>query len=262
MATDYATKWIEAEATKKDDAVTVAAFLYKNIITRFGCHLELVSDRGTHFLNHTIEVLTEYFQIKHRKTTPYNPKANELTEKSNELLCRILNKVTVNHSYDWDTKLDAALWAFRNTEKITTKQTPFFLAYGMHPIMPIKFEVPSYRILQQDRLSAEESQLIRLQNLMALEENREDSLEITKAIQAKRKEKHDKKIKRADVKDGDLVLLYDSRHVKFPEKLQLRWIGPYKVKKRYNNGSVQLEDLEGNLFATRVNGGRIKRYYC
>ncbi|KAL2641652.1 hypothetical protein R1flu_009239 [Riccia fluitans] len=162
IAIDYATKWVEAEATKKDDTVTIAAFLHKNIITRFDCPLELVSDRGTHFLNNTIEALIEYFHIKHKKTTPYHPRANGLTEKSNELLCRILNKVTINHSYDWDTKLDAALWAFRNNEKITTKQTPFFLAYGMHPIMPIEFETPTYRVLVQDRLPMEESQLLRL----------------------------------------------------------------------------------------------------
>ncbi|KAL3694641.1 hypothetical protein R1sor_008292 [Riccia sorocarpa] len=130
VATDYATKMVEAEATKKDDAVTVAQFLFTNIISRYGCPLGLVSDRGTHFLNNVIEEMTKYFQIKHRKTTPYNPKANGLTEKSNGLLCKILHKVTVNHAYDWDTKLPAALWAFRTAEKITTKQTPYFMTYA------------------------------------------------------------------------------------------------------------------------------------
>lgn len=71
--------------------------------------LELVSDRGTHFLNAVIEDLTFHFQIKHQKTTPYNPKANGLTEKSNGLLRKILLKMTVSHAYDWDTKLPAAL---------------------------------------------------------------------------------------------------------------------------------------------------------
>ena len=65
VATDYATKWAEAAATRTDDAKTMAKFLYKNIISRFGCPKELVSDRGTHFLNSTIEALIDKYLIKH-----------------------------------------------------------------------------------------------------------------------------------------------------------------------------------------------------
>lgn len=72
---------VEAEGTQRDDAVTVAKFLFKSIITRYGCLLKLVSDRGTHFLNTVVDDLTFYFQIKHRKTTPYKLKANGLTGK-------------------------------------------------------------------------------------------------------------------------------------------------------------------------------------
>ncbi|OAE32622.1 hypothetical protein AXG93_4293s1020 [Marchantia polymorpha subsp. ruderalis] len=50
--------------------------------------------------------------------TPYNPKANGLREKSNELLRKILLKVTVNHAHDWGTNLPAALWAYQTTEKV------------------------------------------------------------------------------------------------------------------------------------------------
>ena len=61
VATDYATKWVEAVALRKNDAKVTARFLFDNIITRFGCPLELVSDRGSHFLNSTIEALTEQY---------------------------------------------------------------------------------------------------------------------------------------------------------------------------------------------------------
>ena len=79
VATDYVTKWAEAVATKTDNANTIATFLYENIITRFGCPKELVSDRGTHFISHTIAALTSKYAIKHRKTTPYHPHANGQT---------------------------------------------------------------------------------------------------------------------------------------------------------------------------------------
>jgi hypothetical protein len=83
LATDYATKWVEARATWKNDAQTSALFLFEEIMMRFGHPLKLVSDRGMHFLNDVIVDLTTKYLIKHRKTTPYNPKANGLTERAN-----------------------------------------------------------------------------------------------------------------------------------------------------------------------------------
>ena len=80
LATDYATKWVEAKATRKNDAETAATFLFEEILMRFGHPLELVSDQGTHFLNDVIADITTKYLIKHRKTTPYNPKANRLSE--------------------------------------------------------------------------------------------------------------------------------------------------------------------------------------
>ena len=102
VATEYVTKWAEALATKTDDAKTVAKFIYENIITWFGCPKELVSDRGTHFLNDIIEQLTNKFLIKHRKTTPYHPRANGQTEKTNGILCKIITKTVQGSNTDWD----------------------------------------------------------------------------------------------------------------------------------------------------------------
>ena len=49
VAIDYCTKWVEAVALKDNKAASVARFLYHNIMTRCGCPVELVSDRGKHF---------------------------------------------------------------------------------------------------------------------------------------------------------------------------------------------------------------------
>jgi len=92
LATCYLTKLVEARPTAKDDAKTVASFLYEQIFCRYGPPLELVSDRGTHFLNATIKELTDRYWVKHRKTTPYHPKANGLTERANGIIGKILNR--------------------------------------------------------------------------------------------------------------------------------------------------------------------------
>ena len=76
VVVDYVTKWVEAIAFRTNDAKNVATFLYENIIVRFGCPIELVSDRGTHFVNEVVECLIDTYKIKHRKTTSYHPQSN------------------------------------------------------------------------------------------------------------------------------------------------------------------------------------------
>ena len=58
---DYVTKWVEAKATQKNDAYKIANFLFEFVFTRYGLPIEIVSDRGLHFLHEVIENLLEKF---------------------------------------------------------------------------------------------------------------------------------------------------------------------------------------------------------
>lgn len=82
VATDYVTKWAEAKALPDNSAKSTAWFVFEQIIARFGCPLEIVSDQGSHFLNETMEILTSTFMIKHRKSTTYYPRCNGQAEST------------------------------------------------------------------------------------------------------------------------------------------------------------------------------------
>jgi hypothetical protein len=118
------------------------------------------------------------------------------------------------------------------------KRTPFYLVYGMDSIMPVEFEVPTYQNSTAERLSPEASLSPRLQEIEKVEEDRFFSLDKTYKQQFFRKLRYDNKMKPVKIKEGDWVLMYDSKFKKFKGKLHIRWLGPFKVKKIYENGSL------------------------
>ncbi len=172
VATDYCTKWVEAQAMKDTKAESVAKFLYRNIMTRFGCPVELIFDQGGHFINKVIGKLTEYHLILHKKSIVYYPQANGQAESTNKTLVRILRRMVQDNKKEWDTKLDSALWAFRTAYKVSTGMTPFRMVYGLEAIVPMEFVVPSLRIAIQHKLSDEDSSVFRQEQLLQLDEDR------------------------------------------------------------------------------------------
>jgi hypothetical protein len=51
---------------------------------------------------------------------------------------------------------------------------------------------------------------------------------------------HDIYINKKNFKEGDLVLLYDSKYLQYLGKLRMHWLGPYQIKFVTDGGVVQL----------------------
>jgi hypothetical protein len=219
-----------------------------------------VSDRGSHFLNETIELMIDMFRINHRKTTPYHPQTNGHTERVNQTLVQILRKTISDSKRDWDTKLTAALWTYRTTYKVTTKATPFALMYGIEVVLSIEFEVPSLRIAINERLDDSQSLKDRLEPLEALDEARRLASQHVEVAQRRRKVAFDKRHKVCKLQPGMWVMVQDDRKLEFPSKFDALWTGPYIIKEVFPNNSLQLRNLDGSEFPTRTNGGRYKEY--
>ena len=69
---------------------------------------------------------------------------------------------------------------------------------------------------------------------------------------------HDHQIKNKQFFQGDLVLLYDSKFIKHPGKLQMHWLGLYLVHSITYGGAVQLQQLDGAVLPKLVNGSLLK----
>ncbi|RDX94164.1 gag-pol, partial [Mucuna pruriens] len=76
LVVDYVSRWVEAIATKTNDAKVVVDFLKSNIFCRFGVPKALISDQGSHFYNRAMSSLLHKYRVVHRIAIAYHYQTN------------------------------------------------------------------------------------------------------------------------------------------------------------------------------------------
>ena len=127
---------------------------------------------------------------------------------------------------DWSEKLKDALWAYRITWKNTTGFSPYQLVYGKEALLPIEFQIQTYRLAAELGLDLTEAQQQRIMELNQLDEHRQQAIEHTTLVQQQRMKWHDRYIKKKTFHKGDWALLFDSKFKDFKAKFTTHWLGP------------------------------------
>ncbi|MCO5602801.1 hypothetical protein L7F22_056940 [Adiantum nelumboides] len=207
VAIDYLNKWIEAKATTKNDAKTIAQFLYENIFTRYGLLIEIVSDTGTHFINEVIEFLLDEFMVIHQKSSPYHPQANGQAENTNKILVTVLTKTVSESRADWDQKLHSALCAYQVAYKTSIDTTLFNMVYEIQVILPLEFLIPTLWVAKNLEWTGHELSE-QLEILEKLDESRLRAVALIYAQKRNMKSFFDQHVINKEFAIGDYVLMY------------------------------------------------------
>ncbi|CAM9000253.1 unnamed protein product [Rhodiola kirilowii] len=258
VTVDYVSKWVEAVASPTCDAKAVTRLFKKMIFPRFGVPRTVISDGGSHFKEKHFEALLCKYGVSHKVATPYHPQTSGQVEISNREIKAILEKTVGSSRKDWSSKLDDALWAHRTAFKTPIGMSLYRLIYGKSCHFPIELEYKAMwaiKFLNMDLQTAGENRVLQLHEL---EEIRNEAYESARIYKDRTKKWHDKRIFRREFKEGEKVLLFNSRLKLFPGKLKSRWSGPFVVHKTHEDGHVEIINDEGTIF--KANGQRLKHY--
>jgi ribonuclease HI len=256
-ATDYFTKWVEAEPLVTIEESDVIRFVWRNIISRFGVPFAIITDNGGQFSGQKYRALLDEYGIKWDTSTPGYPQGNGQAEAANKAISSGLKRRLESRRGKWAEELPRVLWAYRTTPRRSTGRTPFSLAFGMEAIIPLQIGLPT---ILTENFDEEVNNENIAADLDLAEEHRENARIKLASYQQEVAKGYNRSVRLRSFKPDDLVwkkVLEKSKK----KKLMPNWEGPYRVLKHLGSGNYKLEKLDGSPIAKTWNANNLKKFY-
>jgi hypothetical protein len=198
----------------------------------------IVSDRDPRFTSKFWEALFKIWGTQLTMSTAYHPQTDGQTERANRTLEDMLRHyIDTTTQDDWDDHLPALEFAYNNSQQASTGHTPFVLAYGQRPRLPLEDALKSLTNCANPT-AAQRSETFTKQL--------DSAIDHLKKAQERQKKYADQHRREMVFKVGDKVLL-SSANVRFihknvaSSKLTSKKLGPFTVKRIVSPVAYELE---------------------
>ena len=260
------TAWPEWRALRSETGRTLAAFIFEDILCRWGAVEEIVTDNGTPFVA-ALDHLASRYGIRHIRISAYNSRANAIVERQHRTIRESLVKACEGRIGRWPELAPHAFWADRATTRKSTGHTPFFMVHGVEPLLP--FDITHATFLVPDLSRPLQTSALLSIRIRQLEAREADLATIHGKILRSRfasaqqfERSYENIIRDYDFKPGALVLVRNSAlEMDLGKKNKLRYFGPMVVARRVLGGSYRLAELDGTISKLRFAAFRIVPYY-
>ncbi len=133
---DSLSSWPEGRPLPQENAKTIAAWFFEDVIYCWGCPDKIITDNGGPWVI-VIQWLEDKYVITGIRISPYNSQANGKIEQLHWDLHQALYKAADGNPKRWFYFFPHVLWADHITTRQGTGCSPYFMALGAHPILPL-----------------------------------------------------------------------------------------------------------------------------
>ena len=141
--------------------------------------------------------------------------------------------------------------------------SPFELMYGVDALFPTSLAALVVKLLQEAD-SEDDPMQRRLNQMIHLQQNREEVFQSTSKLQEKIKKIYDRKAKAEKFQLDDVVLKWDARNEEKGKhgKFENLWKGPFKIAPYRGQNAFLLKEMNGeDCPGGSINGRLLKQYH-
>jgi len=232
---DRLTKSAHFLAIRETDKFDTLARLYiKEVISKHGVPISIISDRDARFKSNFWEAFQRAMGTRLDMSTAFHPQTDGQTERTNQTLEDMLRACAIDFGGSWEDHLPLVEFSYNNSYHAAIQMAPFRALYGKVCRSPLAWA------------EIGESQLIGPEIVV-------ETTKVISQIKEKLQLARERQKKYADVRRrplefevGDFVLLKVSPWkgvVRFVKrgKLGPRYIGPFKILQRVGKVAYRLE---------------------